>query len=94
MIEVEFVEVDWMRAVKVWWSLLWRSVLFSFLAGAAIGFIIGFFMGIFKAEQETVKTVSAIAGYIIAIPVGIAVVKHVLSKRYSDFKIALIKEKH
>lgn len=95
MAEVEFVQVTWMRAFKVWWSLLWRGVLlFVFLAGAGAGLIIGFFMGLFRVHPETVKNVCTVAGYIVSIPVGIAVTKWVLQKHYSDFRIALISEKN
>lgn len=91
MAEVEFVEITWMRAVKVWWSLVWRGILFGFLGGAGIGFILGLIMGLIKADPQTIKTTCVIAGYIISIPIGIAVTKAVLKKRYSGFKIALIK---
>ena len=94
MAEVEFAQITWMRAFKVWWSLLWRGVLFGFLAGAGVGFILGFFMGLAKAEPEAVKSACTIAGYIVSIPVGIAVTKWVLKNRYSDFRIALITEKN
>jgi len=90
MSEIEFVQVTWMRAFKVWWSLLWRSLLFGFLAGAGVGLILGFIMGLAKVEPETIKAVCTIAGYIVSVPVGITVTKIVLKKHYSDFKIALI----
>jgi ABC-type uncharacterized transport system permease subunit len=90
MTEVEFVEVTWLRAVKVWWSLLWRTVLFVFLASAVIGFILGMIMGLFKAEPQAIITTSIIIGYIVSILIGIAVTRIVLKKEYSDFKLALI----
>ena len=90
MIEVGYVPVIWLRAVKVWWSLLWRSVLFCFLASAFTGFFLGFFLGLVKVEPEKIKSVCIIAGYIVSIPIGVAVVKSVLTKHFSDFKIALI----
>jgi ABC-type nitrate/sulfonate/bicarbonate transport system permease component len=93
MAEIEFVQITWMRAFKVWWSLLWRGLLFGFLGGGLVGFILGFFMGLVKANPETIKSVCTIAGYIVTIPIGIAVTKLVLRNRYSDFKIALISNK-
>ena len=93
MAEVEFVQVTWMRAFKVWLSLLWRGVLFGFLAGGGVGFILGFFMGLAKADPETIRGACTIAGYIVSVPVGIAVTRCVLNNRYSDFRIALITEK-
>ena len=90
MTEVEFVQVTWMHAFKVWWSLLWRGLLFSFLAAVGLGFILGFFMELLKVEPEIIKTVCVTAGYIVSVPIGIAVTKLVLKKHYSDFKLALI----
>lgn len=90
MTEVEFIQVTWLRAFKVWWSLLWRGVLLIFLAAAGVGFFLGSLMQLMKFEQEIIKTVCIISGYIISIPVGIAVTKFVLTTHYSDFKIALI----
>ena len=90
MSEIEFVQVTWMRAFKVWWSLLWRTLLFSFLTATSASFILGFIMGLAKAEAETIKAACIIAGYFILIPVGIVVTKTVLKRHYSDFKIALI----
>ena len=50
MTEVELVEVTWMRVFKVWWSLLWRGLLFFFLAAGGAGFILSFLMQLIKAE--------------------------------------------
>ena len=90
MAELEFVQVTWMRAFKVWWSLLWRGVFFSFLAAAGLGFILGSFMELIKVGPELIKTVCIIAGYVVSVPVGIVVTRLVLKRHYSDFKIALI----
>ena len=67
-------------------------MLFGFLAGAGVGFILGFIMGLAGVGQEAIKSVCTIAGYIVSIPVGIAVTKLVLNKRYSDFRIALVRK--
>lgn len=89
---MKFVEVTWKRALKVWWSLMWRGLLFGFLGGAIVGFILGFIMGIARVDPNTIKAVCQIAGYIVSLLIGIAVTKIVLKKRYSDFRIALIEE--
>ena len=94
MSEVEFVQVTWLRAFKVWWSLLWRGLLSCFLGGGLVGFILGFFMGLAKVNPETIKSACTISGYIVSIPIGIAVTSLVLKNRYSDFKIVLINNKN
>lgn len=90
MAEMEFAQVTWMRAAKVWWSLLWRGLLFGILSGAGVGFVLRCIMGLAKAEPGTIKAVCTLAGYIVFVPVGITVTKIILKKRYSDFKIALV----
>ena len=90
MTEVDFIQVTWLRALKVWWSLLWRGVLLIFLAVAGTGFFLGSLMQLIRLKPEIIKTVCIISGFIISIPAGIAVTKFVLTTHYSDFKIALI----
>ena len=92
MAEVKIVEVTWRRAFKVWWSFMWRATLFGFLGGVLIGFIIGVIMQIAGASTDTIKAVCQIAGMIISIPIGIAVIRIILKKEYPDFKVALIAE--
>lgn len=90
--EGKFVEVTWKRAFKVWWSLAWRGLLFGFLGGGVVGFILGFILGIARVNPNTIRLVGQIAGGIVGIPIGVAILRIVLRKRYSDFRIALIEE--
>jgi len=92
MANVKFAELTWTRAFKVWWSLVWRGMLFGFLAGGIAGAIIGFIMGGLGVNPDIIATSTRIAGMIIGIPIGIAVTKIVLKKQYSDFRIALVKK--
>mgnify|MGYP001769822365 CR=1 FL=1 len=84
------VEVTWGRAVRVWWSLVWRTVLFGVLAGLGVGFVFSFLGSIAGMSQGSIFIYSTIAGYATGIPIGIWVLKTVLSKRFSDFRLALI----
>ena len=38
-------EVTWGRALRVWWAVAWRCLLFGGLAGGAVGCVIGFIVG-------------------------------------------------
>ena len=75
------VEVTWGRAIKVWWSLAWRGVLF----GGVAGLIAGIIMMLAGAGESGVR-----AAGLIGIPVGMWVVKMVIGTEYSDFRIALV----
>lgn len=92
--ETKFVEVTWKRVVKVWWSLVWRYLLYSTLVGVGIGFILGLVLAIVGAFPEVIAKICGITGLVFAIPVSIVVTRIVLKKRYSDFKIALIEERN
>lgn len=84
------IEVTWGRVVKVWWSLAWRGILFGFLAGAGAGFVIGFLGAMGGMSRESTSLYSMLAGGAVGVPIGLWVVKTVLSKRFSDFRLALI----
>ena len=82
-------EVTWWRATKIWWSLLWRSMLYVVLISIPIGFFIGIIAAALNITDQMAPYYNLI-GAIIGIPVGICVIKIVLSKQFSDFQIILI----
>lgn len=75
------VELSWERAIKVWWSLAWRGVLF----GGIAGFVAGFIFGVLGLPNR-----SDVAGLVVGIPISVWVVKIVLAKSFSDFRLALV----
>ena len=75
--------------MKVWWSLAWRGILFGLVAGAITGFIVGFILGI-AGKPELGGLYGQIAGMVVGIPIGIWVVKSVLTKEFRHYRIVLI----
>ncbi|MEJ2760865.1 MAG: hypothetical protein P8126_04835 [Gammaproteobacteria bacterium] len=86
---MEKLDATWKRAIKVWWALLWRGILFTLLITFPIGIVIGV-IGAIMGEAEHVRIYSRLAGMILGIPIGIWVVKIVLNKQFSDFQIVLL----
>jgi len=84
------VTVTWGRAIKVWWSLLWRAILYSILAGLIVGIFVAIFGAILGIDSASSTGLSGIFGFLVGIPIGIWVIKIVLQKKYSDFRIALV----
>ncbi|MCM8794874.1 MAG: hypothetical protein NC819_03630 [Candidatus Omnitrophica bacterium] len=82
-------EVTWRRVLTVWWSFVWRSIVFGALAGAILGGIIGLIAGLLGQAQMAQKW-GAIAGQIISIPVSMCVMKIILQKKWKEFSIQLI----
>lgn len=78
---MEDVDVTWLRALEIWWAWLWRAFLWSILAGFVVGFVAGF-VGAVEAAP--------FLGGAVGLPIGIWVLKGVLGKTFSDFRIALL----
>ena len=83
-------EVTWGHATKVWWSLMWRVVLFGGLAGMLTGGVAGGILGAAGVSLQRIGTVSFWLGILIGIPIGIWVVRWVLRKSWADFRIVLV----
>ena len=78
--------------VVVAWAGRWTTALLlaSITVAGSIVPYLGFILGLARVPAETIKNVCTAVGYIVAIPIGIAITKSVLKKRYSDFRIALV----
>ena len=94
--EVEFVEVTRTRALKVLWSLTWRVGGLSSLAGLLVGIISAIVSVIARVDPETGLRLTLLASGIVALIVapfvGSVVMRMLLKKQFSDFRIALIKQ--
>ena len=84
------VELTWGRTIKVWWSLMWRGWLFAFIAAFIVGIIVAIVRAIIGFDQGTGVLVSTLGGFLIGLLIGMWVVKIILNKKYSDFRIALV----
>ena len=82
--------VTWAQATKVWWGLMWRAILFGGLAGGAFGMVMGGILGALGTPIETIRMATSWIGIFVGIPVGIWVVRNVLQKSWSDFRIVLV----
>lgn len=86
---MDILEVSWSRAAQVWWSMAWRTFLFTAIAGALAGGVVGAIMGVL-GYTENMELIGQIIGVMVAIPVGIWVVKKVLSMEFRKFRIVLL----
>jgi len=88
---MEKVEVTWKKTLRVWWSYVWRCMIFSMILGAILGFIGGVVVAM-MGKPEMGGIVGGVLGYIGTIPVSIYVLKKILDKKYKSFSVALISE--
>ena len=83
-------EITWARTTRIWWSLVWRGLLFGFLSGFVAGFIVGFLGGMLRLDPQIARALGILAALIVGIPVGLWIVKNVLGKKFKGFRIALV----
>jgi hypothetical protein len=67
------------QVLPIWWSLVWRCVVFSMVVGAVLGFCGGFILGM-NGHPELAAPVGALLGWLGSIPVSIWSLKAALEK--------------
>lgn len=89
MAETE-IEVTWGHAVRIWWAMVWRAVLFGSILGFVLGFSIGIVGAMLGVGKESLSGVMTILVLLTGIPLGIWVLKIVLKKNFGKFRIAIL----
>ena len=84
------VEITIGRLLRICWLLFWRALVGALVIGAAFGFVIGFIMGAAGFTHAQIALVTSTAGLIFGAVWSVVVVKMMLKKHYSDFRIVLI----
>ena len=89
-------EATWGIALKIWWWLIWRSLLTALVGGSIIGFIIGFILGIISVITkinfiDTMRLPILAIGFIFGMIVNIFFIKRVIGKKFKNFSLMLIK---
>jgi hypothetical protein len=82
-------EMTWGKITRIWWSLVWRNLLFGYLSVCGWLVIVGFVAGMLRLDPQIGRALG-MSAFILVIPVGLWVVKAVLHKRFKDFRIALV----
>lgn len=80
----------WPRVMEIWWGLFWRSLVFILLPSFLFGAVLGVVFALNKIEIQThlwkIQFVFGVFGLL----VGIWLIKIMLGKTYSGFRIALL----
>ena len=82
-------DVTWGRAARVYWSFVWRTILFMIPFGLVISLIVMFLASI-HILPEAHRWMIQIVGMPFGVLLGIYITKRVLSASMSDFRIALV----
>jgi hypothetical protein len=88
-VDLEELDVTWLRATAVWWSVTWRSAVASFAAAIFLSFVVSGLAG-GMGKLDLAEQLGTVIGFLVAIPAGVWAVKAVLSREYRHYRIALV----
>jgi hypothetical protein len=86
----EGLEVSWARALRVWWSITWRTVVFGMLIGFVVGVIAGIGGAAAGIPANQVQGISSLFGVIIGVFISMWAVRKALTRSFSEFRIVLL----
>ncbi len=69
--------LDWKCSLTVWWSFIWRSVIYGFAGGFVLGAIGGFIAG-FTGHLDQARIYGAVAGYLAGLILSTLAMKQAL----------------
>lgn len=87
---MEETEIIFEKAMSIWWSFLWRSIIASLLCAFALRFIGGFIVGVGDRSDFPSDVVIPFA-ILVSIPVCVWALKAALSKQHGGYSVALVK---
>ncbi len=87
---MEELEVTWLRSIKVWWSITWRVVIYSLALGFIVSMPLGLAAAALELDVSLARWLTQTAGMLCGFFIAVWVIKIVLGKHYSDFRIILV----
>jgi hypothetical protein len=82
-------EITLSRAVRVWWSYLWRNLIACVVA-MLIGGIIGGILGAMGVPVRVIQIVFAPFGFVIGLAISVVPLKMILGKDFGEFRLVLL----
>jgi hypothetical protein len=86
---MQTLEFDWHHVIKIWWLILWRTVVGGALIGFALGLVVGF-TWTFTTHTLLPQWASLATGGVVYLVWGPIVVRMALRKHYQGFRIGLL----
>lgn len=88
---MEKLDVKWAHAIRIWWALLWRTLILItlnlFIAGIAVGQIFSV-LNMPLLEHRPFLFILTLFIYAIS---SLRILKTILSKNFGDYRIMLVK---
>ncbi len=79
-------------ALQVWWSISWRAIPLSFIAGSLIGGVLGAVLGSMGASVQSIQTPAMIMGALVGIYINVQVIKRLMTKGFGDYRLAVVRK--
>jgi len=83
-------ELNWRRAIAIWWLLTWRTWIGAIVLGGIVGGIAGGVVAVAGYSVEDNTIYFNIVGGILGLVWSLGVLRMALEKDYRGFRIALI----
>lgn len=75
--------ISWNKALAVWWSFVWRGMIYGLLIGFALGAMAGVYAGA-SGQPENGVLYGAFAGWLATIPASLIAMRKALSKHLTS----------
>jgi hypothetical protein len=89
------IEADWRMAVKIWWAMTWRSVIFTLFPTVVLAVPLSIGLYILQRTlgfDPMIRTwLLQMFGWAIGLLAGIVVVKIILNMPFAGFRICLLR---
>jgi hypothetical protein len=83
-------EITLGRLFRIYWLLIWRSLLGSLVIGFVLGFIIGLVLRVVGVPLPQIRMISGLVGIVGGAVWALFCLKMALEKKYRDFRILLV----
>lgn len=78
------------RILQIWWAFAWRVSVISLSSGVFVGFMTGLLASGLGYETRAVAFWIQVSVFVVGVPIGILVMRAILFKQYSSFRIELV----
>ncbi len=85
------IEATWGIALKIWWWIIWRSLLVAIISGFVLGFIAGLILRLAGMNPALIQIIVLPLGIILGIGVNVFFFKKIIGKKFKDFTLVLLK---
>ena len=85
------IEATWGIVLKLWWWVMWRSVLVGFVGGFIVGFVGGFILGFIGLDSDLARLIIGLLSFIFGFVIYLFFFRKIFGKKFKDFTVVLLK---